>query len=79
MPLEQPVVEQQIQSEAPMSSENIGIEMQQPCLPWVPRPTSVVVNPLDANAVDAHVANHAVRDESKGAWLEDDENEMMTI
>ncbi|KAF7897971.1 uncharacterized protein EAF01_008937 [Botrytis porri] len=30
MPFEQPVVEQQIQSEAPMSSENIGIEMQQP-------------------------------------------------
>ncbi|KAB8291767.1 hypothetical protein EYC80_006562 [Monilinia laxa] len=30
MPFEQPVVEQQIQSEAPMSSENVGIEMQQP-------------------------------------------------
>ncbi|KAM0161332.1 hypothetical protein ACHAPF_006247 [Botrytis cinerea] len=61
MPFEQPVVEQQIQSEAPMSSENIGIEMQQPSLPWVPRPTFVVVSPLAVNAVDADVVRHAVR------------------
>lgn len=40
MPFEQPIVEQQIQSEAPMSSENIGIEMQQP-----------VRNPLLPNTV----------------------------
>ncbi|KAK6595454.1 hypothetical protein H4I96_09773 [Botrytis cinerea] len=63
MPFEQPVVEQQIQSEAPMSSENIGIEMQQPkpVPTMVPRPTFVVVSPLAVNAVDADVVRHAVR------------------
>lgn len=108
MPFEQPVVEQQIESEAPMSSENAGIEMQQPVwhlrhlharhllaysiltciyrsqlLPWVPRPTFVVVNPLDANAVDADAVNNAVKhgeSDQGGVWSNwSDEYEMMMV